>query len=415
MPTTPPDVQAQLRSLAIPKDQRPDTGARAGGRSLWKGLAVGVILVAAAWIGLRFLRPGLSQRIQSAVTTSGQTPAVSIIQVTAGREPQAQPVLTATGKIVSDHRVAVSTKVSGQIVALSFEQGDRVERGQVLARVEDVVYRARRDEAAARLERSLANLAFQKINFERVSRLVQAESAPDIEFADAKRALEEGQAQVEADRATLQWAQKALSDCEVVAPIAGVVLTRNVEVGDFVAAEGGRGAMANAQLATIADMTKLRVEVDISELDIVRIRKDMPCTITPDAYKDRRYHGFVMWLDPGANYSKATVQTKVRIENPDEFLRVEGSGQVSFFNERRDESSADAAPSIWIPASACRPNPSSNNCSVFRVMDGRLQSTTVRLGRRQGDQLEIVSGLTPGESIVAERVDQLSEGQRVGK
>ena len=415
MPTMPPDVQAQLRSLAIPKDQRPDAAGRQGGRGLWKGLALGIVVLAALWIGARFVRPGLGQQLQSVVKTSGDAPAVQIIQVTLGREPQAQPVLTATGKIVSDHRVAVSTKVSGQIVALYFEQGDRVERGQVLAHVEDVVYRARRDEAAARLDRSTASLEFQKVNFERVSRLVQAESAPDIEFADAKRALEEGLAQLEADRAALEWAQKALTDCEVVAPIAGVVLTRNVEVGDFVAAEGGRGAMANAQFAIIADMTKLRVEVDISELDIVRIRKDMPCTVTPDAYKDRRYRGFVMWLDPGANYSKATVQAKVRIESPDEFLRVEGSAQVSFYNELRDESQRDSKASIWIPASACRPDASSHGCSVFRVVDGRLQSTAVTIGRRQGDQIEVVSGLSAGDTIAADRADQLTDGQRVGK
>jgi len=374
---------------------------------------LGVIILAAALVALRILRPGIGQKLGSVVGTSAAAP-VRLIEVTAQRAPKAQPVLTATGKIVSDHRVAVSTKVSGQIIALYFEQGDRVERGQVLARVEDVLYRARRDEAAARLERTIANLEFQKVNFERVSRLALAESAPDIELADAKRALAEGQAQVEADRAVVEWAQKALTDCEVVAPIAGVVLTRNVEVGDFVAAEGGRGAMANAQFAIIADMTKLRVEVDISELDIIRIRKDMPCVITPDAYKDRRYTGYVMWLDPGANYSKATVQAKVRIENPDEYLRVEGSAQVSFYGELHEEN-RDATASIWIPASACRPDASSQRCSVFRVIDGRLQSTPVTIGRRQADQLEVLSGLSAGESIVADQIEQLTHGQRIGK
>ena len=114
----------------------------------------------------------------------------------------------------------------------------------------------------------------------------------------------------------------------MVAPIAGVILERDVEVGDFVSAEGGRSAMANSQFASIADMTKLRVEVDVSELDIARLRTDLPCVVVPDAYKDRRYHGHVMWLDPGANYAKATVQVKVRIDDPDDYLRVEGAAQV---------------------------------------------------------------------------------------
>lgn len=408
------DMQTQLRSLSIGREQRPQAARVAGGGSLFKGFLLAIVLLGGGFGALRYFRPELGEKFEAMVGTAAESAPIRLMEVAVTRVPSAQAVLTATGKIVSDHRVAVSTKVSGQIVALSFEQGDRVEKGQTLARVEDVLYRARRDEAAARLVRAQANLAFQKVNFERVSKLMDSESAPDIELADAKRALDEGQAQVEAERATLEWSQKSLDDCQVVAPIAGVVLTRNVEVGDFVAAEGGRGAMANAQFATIADMTKLRVEVDVSEMDIVRIAKDMPCVINPDAYKQREYRGFVMWLDPGANYSKATVQVKVRIENPDDFLRVEGSAQVAFHKELPTGGATAAAPSsIWIPASACQIDADGKSSTVFRATDGRLQPVSVNIGRRQGEQIEITSGLSPGESIAVENPGQLSAGQRV--
>jgi len=407
-------MQTQLRSLSIPRDQRPAAASTAKRGSMWSGFALALLVVAAGWAGLRFVNPEMREKLGAVVGAAAEAAPVRIMEVTAGREPQSQPLLTATGKIVSDHRVSVSTKVSGQIVALLFEQGDRVETGQTLARVEDVLYRARRDETAARLERTAASLEFQKINFERVSKLMASESAPDIEFADAKRALAEAEAQLQADRATLEFAQKALNDCEVVSPITGVVLTRNVEVGDFVAAEGGRGAIANAQFATVADMTKLRVEVDVSEMDIVRITRDMPAVIIPDAYKEREYRGYVMWLDPGANYSKATVQVKVRIENPDDFLRVEGSAQVAFFKEMpKPESKPDAATSIWIPASACRIDATNQNGVVYRAIDGRLQKSAVALGRRQGEQIEVLSGLSVGQSIAVEGVEKLADGQPI--
>jgi len=375
-----------------------------------------MIFVAVFWgaAGAAYiLRPDLGAKLGAAVSGSPEAPPVRLMQVSVSREPQAQPVLTATGKIVSDHRVAVATKVSGQIIALYFEQGDRVDQGQLLARVEDVLYRARRDEAAARLERSTANMAFQKINFERVVGLVKSESAPDIEHADAKRAFNEAQATLAADRAALDFAQKMLNDCEVVAPIAGVVLTRNVEVGDFVAAEGGRGANANAQFAIIADMTKLRVEVDISEMDIIRIRRGMPCTIIPDAYKDRQYRGYVMWLDPGANYSKATVQAKVRIENPDDYLRVEGSAQVAFLSEPLREEASYAVAAIWIPASACLVDESGKTGVVYLAENGRLRRTTIQIGRRHADQYEVAGGLTAGQSIAVDGLDKLTDGQSV--
>ncbi len=406
----PQDVRAQLQSLSISKEQRPRTSAPSRG---FRGFLLALVFLGLAAGGVYFLRPDIGARVGAAVGGSAQAPTVRLIQVSIGKEPQAQPVLTATGKIVSDHRVAVATKVSGQIMALYFEQGDRVDQGQMLASVEDVLYRARRDEATARLKRSTANLAFQKINFERVAGLVESESAPDIEYADAQRALDEAEAALAADRAVLDFAQKTLNDCEVVAPIAGVVLTRNVEVGDFVAAEGGRGANANAQFAIIADMTKLRVEVDISEMDIIRIRKDMPCTIVPDAYKDRQYNGHVMWLDPGANYSKATVQAKVRIEDPDDYLRVEGSAQVAFLSEPLREDPSSSTMAIWIPRSACIVDASGETGFVFLAENGRFRKRTVQLGRRQIDQHEVTGGLTAGQSIAAEGLDRLSDGQPV--
>jgi len=298
---------------------------------------------------------------------------------------------------------------------LYFEQNDRINKEQLLAQIEDVLYQTRHDEAVARLERSTAAFAFQKVNYQRVVGLVQNESAPDIEHADSKRALDEAQAMVAADRATLAFTQKTLSDCEVTAPIAGVILTRNVEVGDFVAAEGGRGANANAQFAIIADMTMLRVEVDISEMDIIRIRKDMPCTIIPDAYKDRQYRGYVMWLDPRANYSKATVQAKVRIEGPDDHLRVEGSAQVAFLSEPPREEAAHAATAIWIPTSACLVDVSGKTGMVFLAENKRLRRTTIHLGRRHADQLEVTGGLSAGQSIVVDGLDKLTDGQSVNR
>lgn len=333
--------------------------------------------------------------------------------VTARKAGEPLPVLTATGKIVSDHKVEVSTKVSGQIVALHFEQGDRVKQGQVLARIEDVIYKARRDQAAAALEKSKAACQYQKISFERMARLYEGQNAPPIEHADAKRALDESKAQVEADEAALAWAQKALTDCDVLAPISGVILERDVEVGDFVAAEGGRGMMANAQFGMIADMSTLRVEVDISELDIAKVRKNMPCQVTPDAYKDRRYGGHVMWIDPGANYSKATVQVKVRIDDPDDHLRVEGSAQVAFLSEPPATDAAPESSTIWIPASACLRDAGAKSGSVFLAVDGKLRHVPVQIGREVGGQIEVVDGLTLGQSIAIDGLDKLVDGTRV--
>lgn len=428
--STQPDIRAQLKSLSIHKDQRPaarsDGPAVRGRPAAWK-LAAGAVVAALALVAAgAWLFTG--SPLPAGLFTAGEAGAaeVTLITVTNRADAGPLPVHTATGKIVSDHKVRVTTKVSGQIVELLFEQGDRVRQGQVLARLESVLPRARRDEAAAALEKSRASLAFQKTNFERVDRLFKDTNAPEIEHADARRAYEEAKAQVAQNEAALAWAEKILRDCEVVAPIDGVILERNVEVGDFVAAEGGIGANANAQFGTIADMNVLRVEVDISELDIARIKKGMRCTITPDAYKNRRYDGHVMWIDPGANYSKATVQVKVRIDNPDEFLRVEGVAQVVFLaddgagagTQPGNATPSAAGPSrvtaeLWIPATSCLVAPDGKTARVFVAQDGRLKETRVDIGRQVAGQVEVLAGLAPGQSIAADRLDTLSDGRRL--
>ncbi|MFQ5423315.1 MAG: efflux RND transporter periplasmic adaptor subunit [Phycisphaerae bacterium] len=400
-------IKEQLGRLRIDKAHRPATPARASRRGrLWAVVAVLLAVGAAAY--------GWRARLTGALATGLHGPAeVSLITAVLRDEPGAPPILTATGKIVSDHRVNVATKVSGQIVELSFEQGDFVRQGQVIARIEDVNYKARRDNAAAKLERSKARLEYAGANFDRVKRLYATDNAPEIEHANIKSECEAARAQVAADAADLTEAQWRLDECAVKAPINGVVLTRNVEVGDFVAAEGGFGGMANSQFATIADMTKLRVEVDISELDIARIKEGMPCRVTPDAYKDRHYDGFVLWVDPGANYSKATVQVKVRINDPDPFLRVEGTARVDFVTARSETAAPSKDKTIWLPASAVRLGASPTYATVFVYRDGRINETAVSIRGRTDRQVEIVSGLTPGSRVVARPTDELRDGQSV--
>ncbi len=405
----PPDIRNQLRTLSIPKDRRPVAAVQtpSSGRTVRR--LVGLAIILGVGVAIFFG----SRRMGSMLGAPAAAGEIRLHVVTARKAGEPLPVLTATGKIVSDHKVEVSTKVSGQIVALHFEQGDRVKQGQVLARIEDVIYKARRDQAAASLEKAKAAYEYQKISFARMAKLYEGQNAPPIEHADAKRALDEAKAQVEADEAALAWAQKALTDCDVLAPISGVILERDVEVGDFVAAEGGRGMMANAQFGMIADMSTLRVEVDISELDIAKIRKDMPCLITPDAYKDRRYRGHVMWIDPGANYSKATVQVKVRIDDPDEHLRVEGSAQVAYLAETPPGETAEGASTIWIPASACHRDAGAKSGNVFLAVEGKLRHAPIQIGREAAGQIEVVGGLTPGQSIAIDGLDKLADGTRV--
>lgn len=444
-----PEKMTGLSRLAIERSQRPTTS-----RQGWWLLAGIVAVVAALSAGAAWwYYRETGTNIVAAL--SEQPLDVNLLVVPDLSKAADSVVLVANGKIVSDRRVDVATKVSGQIVELTVEQGDTVTEGQVLARIEDIVYRAQRDEAAANLSRNVhaveqaraehdravaaieqarAEFNFTDYNFRRLQRLDGTNEASEFEVTDAKNRYEATKAALdvalateksrataiqlsEADRqgseAGLRMLQKRLDDCAIRAPISGVVLQRNAQVGDFLAAEGGRGANANAQLVSIADMSFLRVEIDVSERDVQRIRPDQPARITPDAQRSHVYDGKVMWIDPIGDYAKATVQVKTRIFDPGPDLRIDGSAKVEFLSPNVPKDGAAAKPVLWLPKSAVKLVPGSDDAIVFTVIDGRASPNVVKIGAKAEKDVEILSGAYAGMKIIAENVDKIEAEARV--
>ena len=311
----------QLRSLKIERRSSAapaDPGRRIGGKLVVA--AFFLVLTIGGWIaGKEALPTSADQR--GTVMGPGELPADG-----------STATLLASGKIASDHTVRVATKVSGQVVQLVVEQGARVEQGDLLAVLEDTEYVAQRDAQRARLQEAVAELRYAQYEYERVRDLRERGLEAEREWIRVDTTLARTRARVAAARAVLTLAEKRLADCRIVAPISGTVLDRHVNVGDFVAAEGGRSGVANALIVTLADRRRVRVEVDVPEDDIARIRPSMSCAIVPDASRDRRYEGRVMWIDPAGKYSNGTVGVKVRVDSPDECLRTGGGARVEFLN-----------------------------------------------------------------------------------
>ncbi|NOT00837.1 MAG: HlyD family efflux transporter periplasmic adaptor subunit [Phycisphaerales bacterium] len=379
---------------------------------------------------------------------------VTLFVVPATEGAGSRVVMVANGKIVSDRQVNVATKVSGQIVELNVEQGDTVEQNHVLARVEDVVYRAQRDEAAAVAARrnlevahagserararaaivqARADLELERRNYDRLERLHASDQASDFEFDNARNKAESAaaaldvavaeeqaaaiavnvnQAEADAAGAGLRQLQQRLDDCAIRAPIPGVILERNAQVGDFLAAEGGRGANANAQLVKIADMTLLRVEIDVSERDVQRIYAGQAARITPDAAPGAGYDGAVMWIDPIGDYAKATVQAKVRIHKPGAGLRVDGSAKVEFLDRATDGGTVPAE-GAWIPKSAVQAAADGASGTVYTVAGDRAVATLIAIGARTEQSVEALSGVRPGMQLIGDHLEDMHDGTPV--
>jgi HlyD family secretion protein len=444
-------LSQDLHSLKIDRSKK--TGDRGGRRWIMLGvIAVVAVLLATA---VAFM-PGtaslanLGPKVQEVETT-----------MVVRQAPSAESViLTAGGYIVPRRRVEVSSKVSGRVEELLVDKGMKVREGDVLARLDDrelraqlAQVRANRAAAEARLneattgsrpqeiqraqaavEQAEANERTARLNLDRAKQLNQsgvfarqalddAQNAYDVAVAQAKVARENfelarlgprqeqidlARAQLAEAEASIGWLETQIENTVIRAPVPGTILERLIEKGEMVTTGFVSGRGAKAALVSIANLRELEVELDINESDIPRVRLGQACTVSPDSYPDHKYRASVREIAPEANRQKATIQVKVAIADPDEYLRPETNAKVNFLEETKPSSTPQES-RILVPKSAVLPGP-----VVFLMKEGKAVKQPVTTGRELWGQVEVVSGLSGGEQLVIRGLDGLSEGQRIG-
>src|SRR5579875_2708849 len=300
-----------------------------------------------------------------------------------------QNVLTATGYIVAAHKIEVASKVNGRVAWIGVDKGDKVKAGQMLVRLEDDEYRAQVqqeqgqlanleaklaedehgsrpqeiDKARADVDQAKADLADSKATVDRTRQLVEQGvlSKQSLDDAQAKynadqakvaslqhtldlavlgprkEEIDQVRGQIEQARGALAYAQNQLDNTVIKAPVTGTILDRNVEKGEFITTGfvGDKGA--KGYIVTMADLNDLQVELDISQNDFPKLGPRQKGIVSTDAYPDRRYLGYVEQVAPEADRAKATVQVKVRVENPDQYLRPDMNATVNFINDKKSE------------------------------------------------------------------------------
>src|SRR6516225_9684259 len=159
---------------------------------------------------------------------------------------------------------------------------------------------------------------------------------------------------MEQARGALAYAETNVANTVIRSPVTGTILARAVEKGEFVTTSfvGDRGA--KGYVVSLADLNDLEVELDISQNDFAKLHGAQHGIVTTDAFPDRKYDGFIKEISPEANRQKATVQIKVKITKPDEYLRPEMNASVAFISERKAEGASTAAekPVVMVPSSA---------------------------------------------------------------
>lgn len=335
---------------------------------------------------------------------------------------QSLSVLNASGYIVAERKAAVASKITGRLVDLMVEEGSKVKKGQIIARMESDDVTAAKNQAAANLVNALAALEQAKTdrniarreNF-RYQGLVADGSvsqsdwdAINTRYKRSEEGVKVAEANVLALKAALEGAKAGLDYTLIRAPFDAVVLTKNADIGDIVTPFAAV-ATAKAAVVTIADMRSLQVEVDVSETNIVGIRVGQACDIQLDALPAIRFRGEVYTIVPTVDRTKATVLVKVRFLDKDPRMLPDMSAKVSFLS--RNLKTEERKPRLAVNGSALVGK--TDQTHVFVLQGNHVQETSVQTGVKLGDMIEIISGLKSGDRVVINPPKGMKNGTKI--
>ena len=347
---------------------------------------------------------------------------VEVASVVQTYPSQTFTLLNASGYVVPQRKSSVAAKATGRLVALYVEEGNKIKKDQIIAQLEneDLAASIRQAEAnvdvsRAGYEQAKAELNDARVSFERQRQLLSRELIAKSDYDTAEARYKKAIATVASADASIKAAQAALSGADVSleytrirAPFDGVVLTKNADVGDIVTPLGA-AANAKSAVVTIADMSSLQVETDVSESNIEKLKPGQPCEIQLDAVPETRFAGTIHMIVPTADRSKATVMVKVRFNTIDSRILPEMSAKVAFLSrevKKEEEKSRTAVnPKAIIDDGGKK--------FLFVVKQSRVKLTPVTIGAPLGDMVEIHSGAVSGDKVVLNPPKNLKDNTRI--
>jgi RND family efflux transporter MFP subunit len=367
------------------------------------GLAGGLLAIALT---------GCSSQQAAPQAVATEAPAVRVKVASVVTQPFAATVAV-TGSLISNTRVDVKAETTGRLLAFPKEEGESVDAGEVVAVVDDENYRLAERQAAsavavagAALARAKITEAHSKTELERAQNLVKSGGITDKDLKaaqvaeqDARAQVELASAQLDQARATLETARKHVRDASIHAPVAGEIQRKFVNVGAYV--EPATAVM------TLVNNRRLELESSVPSSDLAPIRKGQKVTFTVNSYPGEAFEGRVIDLNPAVEAETRAAKVRIAVDNSGNKLKAGMFAQGEILTGVESQA-------IVIPASAAyRDDRSAKESYVFVVENGKAARRAVTLGRERSAQLEIRSGLKPGDVLILEQSIEVAEGVRV--
>ena len=321
----------------------------------------------------------------------------------------------------------MSAQITGTLTDVMIEEGDHVEDGQILARLDDTAQRAQLAQAQAQLHAAQATLVQwqaqldqAKRDWKRADDLVGRKLVSEQAVEQAHTQVEmlsaptgDAAPHVELGEAAVRSAEVQLGYCTVRAPFTGVVIAKAAQVGEIVSPLSAGGGFTRTGVGTIVDMDSLEVEVDVNEAYISRVVAGNPVDSVLNAYPDWKIPSHVIAIIPTADRSKATVKVRVGLDQKDPRIVPDMGVRVSFLEEKKPAAQAQqqAPRGVLVPGAALRKD--GDKDVVFVVKEGKAQRRAVSVGGNVGESRQVLAGVAAGETVVLEAPPELKDGAAV--
>lgn len=425
-------------------EARPSSDRRT--RNVLIGAAAGLLLLVVVYaLFVRETAPA-----PGAAAGAAAAPAAPVPVSTATAVARELPVyLQASGSLEPFERTDVAPLVAGKVVSVSVDEGDFVRAGQVLARLDDRDARLRVEQAEAALAQAEANVRQSRANLglgrgdrldpTRVAEVQSAKAQYDlalvneqryrrlVETGDVARAqydemkgradtareayeaalakaraggagIDVASSAVEAARAQLAMARKAVGDAVITAPLSGYVSSRPIAPGEWVT--------TSSPVATIVQNDTLKLMLQVAEADAARIRTGMAVTLRVDAYPDREFGGAIAAIIPALDPASRALVAVVRVRNP------EGALKPGMFATARVLESSVGSRGVLVPREAVV-SLASGSSRVYVVSGDRAVARVVQVGREVDGMVEIVSGVAEGDQVVTSGAAGLADNSAI--
>lgn len=397
-------IKPDLGSLRIDDHKR---GAGSAGKRI--AVIFVVVLVAAVIAGVAY---AYMHRAPSVEVATVDPPATG---------PQA--LLNASGYVTPQRRATVAAKITGRVTGVFFTEGMHVQKGFVLATLDDSD--AQRALASAVANRNATQASILDLQVQLKNAQIELRRAQELKAAgiNTQQALDTAQMNVNSLRARIDYtqeqvlagdalikeAQQNVDNCVIRAPFDGIIVSKDAQVGEMVSPVSAGGGFTRTGIATIVDMASNEIEVDVNEDYIARVKPHQEVTAVLDAYPDWKIPCHVRTIIPTADRDKATVKVRIRFDKLDPRILPDMGVKVTFLGQEKQAQKVPAG--VFIAQNAVRDE--GGQKVVLVVNNGRVERHAVTVGTTNGSQAQILAGLRAGDTIVVGGPADLHDGEQV--